>query len=343
VFHVYIDSFSIYHITISFDDMQRALAFVVMMLCSSRYASFVLQRYPRRYLFKIKNIPTASQRTQCFSSQPDLITSSKSNSVKKIQSLLLKRKKRSELGQTIVEGPKMIFDLLQNPKTAPLVQQVVVSTDKPEWTRLLSKYNHLHVCEGTPEVLEAISDTVTPQGIVATVNIPSEPTDPTGFFYLILDGVSDPGNVGTLLRSSVAVGVAAVVLLPGCCDVWNPKAVRSAMGSSFLVPIMTVESFQEAIQTFQRWNIDTIYAATMPTSGGDASLPYFDVPWNIHPCGLIIGSEGSGLSEDVRDAVACGDVKAVHVPMKPGIESLNAAVCGSVILFEYSRQCHSSS
>lgn len=292
------------------------------------------------------------------SRQPDLITSTKSQTVKKIQSLLSKRKKRIDLGQTIVEGPRMVFDLLDNPKTRPLVQQVVISIDRPEWTeRITSNYHSddsFLVCEGSPEVLAAVSDTVTPQGLVATVEIPPEPSSSTAPYnqeqerhaplYLLLDGVSDPGNVGTLLRSSVAVGVAGVVLLPGCCDVWNPKAIRSAMGTSFQIPILSVDSWDEAQKVMKNWNVmdSNTYAATMDQSGGQDSLPHYEIPWSQNPSAVMIGSEGNGLSDTVRSSVAAGEIRAVHIPMEPGIESLNAAVCGSVILFEYLRQCRTS-
>jgi tRNA G18 (ribose-2'-O)-methylase SpoU len=346
-----------------------------------------------------RNLLTSS--TRCYSSTKrggdsgaagriDLISSTKSTTVKKIQALLTKRKKRSEWNQTVVEGPRMVFDLLHNPRTKSLVRQVVVSTDRPEWTETLlalrgndnSIYEEegsattLLLYQGTPEVLAAISDTVTPQGLVATIDIPPPPslteapssvllstsllpsssnsnqsqqqaekqhtnssTSNCCRLYLLLDGVSDPGNVGTLLRSSVAVGVGGILLLPGCCDVWNPKAIRSAMGTSFQVPILSVDSLTEAQQVMTQWGVTTLYAATMEDSGGVDSLPHYHVPWSTHPAaGLVIGSEGNGLSDEVRKAVASGDIRAVHVPMEVGIESLNAAVCGSVILFDYLRQ-----
>jgi TrmH family RNA methyltransferase len=161
-------------------------------------------------------------------------------------------------------------------------------------------------------------------------------------FYLVLDGVADPGNVGTLLRSSVAVGAAGVVLLPQCCNVWNPKAIRSAMGCTFQIPIVTVDSWSDAQQVLlQECNM---YAATMEEesdSGTVSSIPHYKVDWTASniPSALVIGSEGNGLSHSVREAVADGTIQAIHITMEAGIESLNAAVCGSVILFEYQRQC----
>jgi TrmH family RNA methyltransferase len=291
--------------------------------------------------------------SRCYSTRrTDLITSTKAATVKEIQALLKKRKRRNELERTVVEGPRMVFDLLDNPKTRPLVQRVVVSVDRPEWSeRLMADYGDLLIYEATAEVMNAMSDTVTPQGLVATISMPPLPqtteAPTTGNrnapMYLLLDGVSDPGNVGTLLRSSLAVGVSAVVLLPGCCDVWNPKAVRSAMGSTFQIPILDVSSLQEAQTVMANWGVGDIYAATMETSGGSESVQHYDVPWSSGKASaLMVGSEGNGLSDEVRQAVASGYIKAIHVPMEVGIESLNAAVCGSVILFEYHRQCRTA-
>lgn len=283
-----------------------------------------------------------------------------------------KAKKRRDAGETVVEGPRMVLDLLANPETRPWVQQIVLSTDlddsiHDELEEALKKTedSNIRIQIATPSVLKACSDTVTPQGIVARVSIP--PWDMEAMFqqqtsssqkqnrsplYLILDGVSDPGNLGTLLRSSVAVGVAAVLLLPGSCDVWNPKAVRSAMGGSFLVPTFSVASWEEALQVLQQRhneNVLNVWAATMleDSEGRVISSAHYDIDWNQCPQALVIGSEGTGLSPTVRQSLTSSEgiagssglsIRAVHVPMQGTIESLNAAVCGSVIMFEYMRQ-----
>lgn len=298
--------------------------------------------------------------------QPELtnnvVSSTKSNTVKKVQAILNKRKKRVEFGQTIVEGPRMIFDMLENSKTASFVRQILVSTT--EFEELYR--DRLYSCTSnsashapkiqlvTPEVLKACSDTVTPQGIVALVDIPDFDEIADAYMgrdhplCLVLDGVSDPGNMGTLLRSSLAVGVSGVILLPGSCDIWNPKAVRSAMGASFQLPILETASWEEAKDKLRNnWNVETAYAATMieecSRSGTQGSQCHFEVDWLAEPIALVIGSEGNGLSLGVRTALANQEdtnTRAVHVPMQAGIESLNAAVCGSIIMFEYARQCY---
>jgi len=257
-----------------------------------------------------------------------------------------------------------VFDLLENPTTASLVQHILISVETYQlYKDRLDRVTHVdinpHIQLVESNILKACTDTVTPQGIVALVDIPKLlPDSGTKYpLFLVLDGVSDPGNVGTLLRSSLAVGVAGVLILPGCCDVWNPKAVRSSMGASFQLPIIDVSGWDDAVKTLVgEYNVRKIYAATMigkdegDQDGGDGasgiwSQSHFDIDWLVQPSALVIGSEGSGLSPDIRAAVegrrgTTDDaiISAVHVPMKAAIESLNAAVCGSVIMFEYSRQ-----
>jgi TrmH family RNA methyltransferase len=295
--------------------------------------------------------PSVSRRMSSDSFCADfnnVVSSTKSNTVKRVQALVNKRKKRLELGQTVVEGPRMVLDLLENPKTRPLIRQVLVSTDDySEYARYLGEAKDDRTVQlVTPQVLKACCDTVTPQGIVAIVDIPSVPhRSPKHPLYLVLDAVSDPGNVGTLIRSSLAVGVAGIILLPECCDVWNPKAVRSAMGASFQLPILEASSWNGAVQILNEWGVHHIYAATMITDHDRASQAHFDIDWLQASSALVIGSEGTGLGSDVRQALletSDDRVRAVHVPMQEGIESLNAAVCGSVILFEYMRQSQTS-
>jgi TrmH family RNA methyltransferase len=284
----------------------------------------------------------------------------------------------------------MVFDLLNNPRTASLIQQVIVSLpeydgreeyrSKLEDALQQSENDKAFLIQlATPDVFQFCTDTMTPQGIVAVIDIPSytgveynnalsdAPTESAAngsseALHLVLDGVSDPGNVGTLLRSCLAVGVKSVILLPGCCDVWNPKAVRSAMGASFQLPIYSCESWKDGLSTLIGLGVDLVYAATMidneenyddtatradTNSVRRNSIPYHAVDWIGKNAALVIGSEGNGLSNEVRQALTGGisrqnehniTVQATYIPMEAGIESLNAAVCGSVILFEYSRQ-----
>lgn len=217
---------------------------------------------------------------------------------------------------------------------------------------------------GTDKVVGACSGTVSSQGVVALMELPP-PYDPSASadflddtqtddakkmppFYLILDGLSDPGNVGTLLRTCAASHVTALILLPGSCDVWNPKAVRSAMGASFTVPVLEIgktsekEALEHVLDLLESSGVsgNRVYAATMEASGDNASLAHYDIDFARKGGGsaIILGREGEGLRSDVLKAIELSQISTVHVPMAPGIESLNAAVCGSVIMFERMRQ-----
>lgn len=344
-----------------------------------------------------KNADSSShQHSRSSSISSNLITSTKSATVKKIQALLTKRKKRVEYGQVVVEGPRMVLDLYRSTTTRSLIQQVLIDVDQfdeyaPLFSTAVNGYNtnnidddgaddvdddpsssrSVRLIPATPEVLQACTDTVCNQGILAVCNLPdwsnishskvdvsrrssSMDCDPPQM-YLICDAVSDPGNLGTLIRSAAACGVAAVYLLPDSCDPWNPKAVRSAMGTTFTVPVHQTESWPDCLERLERAGCrsNSIWAATMledndvPASSdgvvpgdGTTSTSHYEVDWTApQASALIIGSEGNGLTPALRQAVRDKMIRAVHVPMQSAsVESLNAAVCGSVILFESLRQ-----
>ncbi|KAL7526424.1 hypothetical protein ACHAXR_001480 [Thalassiosira sp. AJA248-18] len=213
---------------------------------------------------------------------------------------------------------------------------------------------------GTDKVVEGCSGTVTSQGVVCLMDIPPPYVSLTSAasdddkvdakmppFYLILDGLSDPGNVGTLLRSCLASHVTALILLPGSCDVWNPKAVRSAMGASFQVPVLEIskvdkkEALDQLLDLLENCGVDNnrVFAATMESSGDNVSLAHYGIDFTSKEgAAVILGREGEGLRSEVRNAISQSRISTVHVPMAPGMESLNAAVCGSVIMFERMRQ-----
>ena len=304
-----------------------------------------------------------------------------SKTVKLFKSVLRANKsKRYELGLTVAEGVRLVTDILANEESRRLVRRIVVSeeidyTDEYQqklghWLSIVDEESRQNkeaeqidgTCSiniGTSEVVTACSGTVTSQGVVALLDVPPQynpkddniasPPNNNSIppFYLILDGLSDPGNVGTLLRSCKASYVTACILLPGSCDVFNPKAVRSAMGASFSVPILEIsktseqEALEEVLKLLEDFGIDNsrVFAATMESSGSsnNASLAHYDVNF-CSAAAVILGKEGEGLRSPVLNAIKQGKISTVHVPMAEGIESLNAAVCGSVIMFERMRQ-----
>lgn len=176
-------------------------------------------------------------------------------------------------------------------------------------------------------VMRSVSPMETPQGVVFACRIPDhglpERLEPEGR-YLVLDGVQDPGNVGTVLRTADAFG-ATVILLPGCADLYNPKTVRAGMGVHFRSAVYrcALEELTERLRE-----------AGLPLCGAALREDTADVrEVDLSRCALAVGSEGRGLSAAVL--AACG--RTVRIPMTPRCESLNAAAAASVLLWEAAR------
>jgi len=288
--------------------------------------------------------PTSRSRIRgvCREATQNLISSPQSSTIKKIQTLLSQRRQRRKLQEVVVEGPRIVGDLLRNPETASLVKQIVVTEQR--YSEFASMMPSERFLPATSEVLDKCTDTMTNQGIVAVVDMPQhvveQPT--TKSLILVLDAVSDPGNLGTLIRSAKAVGVHAIYLLTGTCDPWNPKAVRSAMGTSFSIPILQRDWTTTATELHEI-GCQYIYAASLETSTENSIVEYDQVSWRHGPNALVIGSEGNGITTEVLESLTRGTtgeipMKSLYVPMEKDVESLNAAVCGSVIMFEYQRQ-----
>lgn len=144
--------------------------------------------------------------------------------------------------------------------------------------------------------------------------------------YLVLDGLQDPGNLGTLLRTADAVGASGVVLTDNCVDLYNPKVVRSAMGSISRLKLFVVNSFERVAETFDAIGIETV--AAVVRNGEDITGFSFS-----KPCAVVIGNEGRGLSDE--HIALCS--KKVTIAMHGNIESLNAACAGTIILWEMFR------
>ncbi len=176
-----------------------------------------------------------------------------------------------------------------------------------------------------PRLFDKISEVQAPQGVIAVYSWPDVPVTGTEApLVLVLDRLRDPGNLGTLLRSAAGAGVSAVYLTPESVDPWNPKVVRAGMGAHFRLPLLP---FDAAAAT--QLEALPLRAAT----AADAPLAYDAVNWT-QPAALIIGGEAEGVSPHL---VAWAS-QAVAIPLTGNVESLNAAVAGSILLFEAARQ-----
>ncbi len=228
------------------------------------------------------------------------------------------RKGRKESGCFLVEGRKMVEEAVAS---AFPVEAILVEADRAA---------EFHLSAGIPvftmpeHVLAAVCDTKTPQGIAAVVRMVSVPLN--GQRIVALDGVQDPGNVGTIIRTADAAGFEGVLLSTQCADVFSPKVLRATMGSIFRMGIRVTEDLPGALQQM----IDA--GASVLSSQLDGEPFYQRSPLNERFV-LVIGSEGNGVTEEVK-ALATHRVK---LPMRGGAESLNAAVAAGIMMYELTR------
>lgn len=313
-------------------------------------------------LFMINDISNVSLRLH--NSPPP------SSLIKVLHSLRNKKHRRKEK-KTIIEGPRLITDILLSSHSWIRKSVTNILCTQERYSQLSSLLNTHTTCSiylASESIVSSVCDTSTPQGIVAMIQIPHEYKDPSYLsenyvranntsrkLFLILDKLSDPGNLGSIIRSAVAVNIEAIILLSGCCDVWSPKVIRSSAGASFFIPMKFISTWKKCLDFL---TIDCclqsnhIYASRQQRHLKEIrnkvkdciSLDYTDVNWNPHtPMGLCIGNEGNGLRSCILNSIHKGEISSLHVPINNNsVDSLNASVCGSIILFEYNRQCNLS-
>lgn len=253
------------------------------------------------------------------------ITNERVKSVHALQNLAKTRRKENKI---VLEGVRLISDAFAAGFRPEYViwSREVKGTGGAVLDSLLNKLDRARVplLEATVEILNHLADTDTPQGIIAVVPTPelSVHADPT--LLLVLDGVADPGNMGTIFRTAAGAGVDVCVLLPGCVDPFNPKVIRAGMSAHFRLPIRHMEA-KELATTYPNMSF---YLAD-----SKAELTYDQVDWRRRT-GLVVGGEAHGAAPATYAHVK----SAITIPMQDELESLNAASAAAVILFEAARQ-----
>lgn len=247
------------------------------------------------------------------------ITSKDNPKLKAVRALLRSKKDRQEASAFVMEGVRSL-SALANGSALPQyrLKEVWVSSAAPELAREFA----VPVFAVAPDVMEQLSDCRTSQGLLGVVDYrPAPPViRPDKGNYLLVDGLSDPGNLGTLIRSAVAFGFCGVLLHGDTVEVFNPKTVRATMGA---LPFIGVwESGDELLQQLKCAGYDLI--STVVDGGENLHQMKFGAK-NV----LVIGNEAHGVSRAVRRCAT----RHVSIPMSAEVESLNAAVAGSICMF----------
>ena len=250
----------------------------------------------------------------------ETITSRQNPLMTHLRKLASSRSYRKKSGEYLCDGTKLLAEALKwgaEVKTAVFSEGVDIPP-LPDGVRAV------RVSE---ELMRSVSPMETPQGALFTVALPEVqlPETLSGKHYLVLDGVQDPGNVGTILRTADAFDCDGVFLVNACADLYNPKTARATMGAIFRCEAYTVTA--EELFALLRKSGVPLYGTALR----DDTVPLAEA--NLARAAVAIGSEGRGLSQQVLDKCA----KTLKIPMNPRCESLNAAIAATVVLWEMYR------
>lgn len=240
---------------------------------------------------------------------------SKDNKIYKHAKKLLDRTERYKTGMYIAEGARIVKDAVES----QVADHLFVSED------YCGELWGLPTYKISKKMFSALSDTETTQGIIAVCKMQkAEISKISGNTLLVCDGVSDPGNMGTLIRTAECSGADGIVILKGCVDPYSPKAVRSTMGSLFRLPVYFAE-YEDVKNNLSNYTL----AVTMLE--GSEELYNIKFPKKV---AIVVGNEARGVSDAFAEMA---DVR-LRIPMYGNAESLNAAVAGSVVMYEILRQ-----
>jgi RNA methyltransferase, TrmH family len=252
-----------------------------------------------------------------------VITSSQNAKIKLARTLLGRAKERREANAFVVEGVRLVEEAINShwKFQFALYEETLSERGKLQIESLRSRGVDVEMVSDS--LMKSLSETETPQGILAVLEFTNLPIPNLPSFILIPDQIRDPGNLGTLLRSASATGVQAVLLPPETTDAFSPKVVRSGMGAHFRLPIHPMKWEEIKAQTHDM----QIYLADMVGQ----SCWQTDLR---QPVALIVGGEAEGASAEARKLAT----QKISIPMAGNVESLNAGVAGSVLMFEVVRQ-----
>ena len=258
----------------------------------------------------------------------EIITSKDNPIVKKTVSLRESRRERIKSGLFVIEGLRLCKDAAL---CGAEIKTVLVSEEflnnHSEDTKIISKY-----CDDVRVVSESVSqklgDTVNSQGIYCICGLDNETRNLKGNKFIALENLQDPGNIGTVIRTAEAFGLDGVVLIGNCADIYNPKVLRSTMGSLFRIPIYRFDDIYSANLQFKNEGL-TVYGAVLDNKATLLSKTKLN-----QKSVCIIGNEANGMSDNAKDI--CDNF--IIIDMNGNAESLNAAVAASVIMWEMAKK-----
>lgn len=255
----------------------------------------------------------------------DIITSLQNPQVKLWRALNKGRGQRVSQGLFLAEGEHMAQEAVKEKKARALL---IDAAARDKFNALAKSTQGVSIYYLSSHVMEAVCDAKTPQGVVAVCSYPEElPKESLGDLLVALDGVQDPGNVGTIIRTMDAAGFHGLLMDEKTADPYSPKAMRASMGGVFRIPCYRCSDLPERLKSLARHGYQII-------AGDLHGAPFFQRPKAGNKVCIIIGNEGAGVSPAVMD---CATMR-LKLPMVGGAESLNAAVAGAIMMYDLLRE-----
>lgn len=258
-----------------------------------------------------------------------MITSTSNAQVKSLVQLQKKSKARNEADVFVVEGIRMFREVPREKLKKVYASESFFDKNADE---IREKNAPVEIL--SDRVFETVSDTKTPQGILCLVSRSHYSVEEifsdqntNHKLLMVLEDIQDPGNLGTIFRTAEGAGVDAILMSKGCVDIYNPKTIRSTMGSIYRMPFVYCEDLIPVIERLKEHQICT-YAAHL-----EKSVPY-DRPDYTRGTAFLIGNEGNGLSPELTKAAQ----QMIRIPMGGKLESLNAAIAAGILMYEARRQ-----
>ena len=248
----------------------------------------------------------------------NIITSRQNPLIQQVRKLQTSRAFRHQTGRFVADGVKLLQEAARwcGGLETVLVTPELGKLDVPPGVR---------VVRVSKELMAYASQMEAPQGALFICRMPDEKAEPLRAGTLVLDGVQDPGNLGTILRTADALGAPLLALTQGCADLWNPKTVRASMGAVFRLPVVSLTA-QDLVSQCRARRLRLLASAL-----SDTAAPIGET--NLQNAVMLVGSEGKGVSPELLEA-ADGHV---IIPIRSRCESLNAAAAAAILLWEMGR------
>lgn len=256
-----------------------------------------------------------------------MITSMANSQIKTLMQLMTKAKVRRDKSLFVTEGIKMVSETPSDRLEKIYVSEKFITN--PSNRKKLDGFLYEVLSD---EVFRHVSDTVTPQGVLALVRMKEHDlkemfSKKDGNLFIILEDVQDPGNLGTIIRTAEGAGVSGIIMTKNTVDIYNPKVIRSTMGAIYRMPFMYTDDLEKVISELKK-NNTSICAAHL-----NGKNNYYEEDYTRNTA-FVIGNESKGIT----DAIANKSDILVKIPMEGQVESLNASVAAAILMYEAYRQ-----